>query len=201
MRNVRIIMTAVIASLILPVSAFAESQQNQQQNGLQGGQGEKQRPSPEQMAEHLMMKFDANKDKELSQDELTQALETMRKNRPQGPGGEAQGNGPAGTSKGSKVGQGQQDHGGGKQREAQGDKQASPQGGQTGQHQGPPPAEKVAAKMIENFSSDKKGLKQAELVKALEDLHARRSQMQGGQGQQGQGGNKGSSKAETNNQL
>jgi hypothetical protein len=194
-------MAALIASLILPVSVFAQEQQNQNQQGEQ-----RQRPSPAQMTEHLMNKFDANKDGELTQDELTQMLETLRKNRPQRAGGEGKNGDSSGSPKniqgghpgGFAGGAGQQ--GAGQNRRqglAQGDqpgqnnKEGMGQGG-LGQRQGPPPADKVAAKMIEKFSSDKKGLTQSELTKALEELRARRSQLQGGQEQggrgQGQGG-------------
>ena len=168
------------------------------QTSGQGGQkeGQHQRPNPAQMAEQLMGKFDANKDSELSQDELMQALEFLRKNHPQGPPGGGQGGdsasaSSAGASKG--VGQGGHRHGpaggGGKQQAGQGE-QGAGQAEQEGQHQGPPPADKVAAKMIEKFSSDKKGLKQDELAKALEDHMANRGQ-QGGKGQQGHGGHNG----------
>jgi hypothetical protein len=54
--------------------------------GRGGSDGQRQRPSPEQMAAHLMAAFDANKDGELSLDELTLALETLRKRRAQGAG-------------------------------------------------------------------------------------------------------------------
>jgi hypothetical protein len=47
--------------------------------------------SPEKIAEHMMAKFDANKDGELSQDELTKAVEEMRAHRPQGQPGEGAG--------------------------------------------------------------------------------------------------------------
>jgi hypothetical protein len=50
-------------------------------------EGQHPRPTPEQMAKHLMEKFDANKDGELSQAELTLALEVMREHRPRGAGG------------------------------------------------------------------------------------------------------------------
>ena len=49
-----------------------------------GQPGQNQRPSPEQMAARLLEKFDANKDGELSQSELTQALEDLRQHRPRG---------------------------------------------------------------------------------------------------------------------
>ena len=70
--------------------------------------------------------------------------------------------------------------------QGQGGQQGPGQGGQ----QGPPPAEQVASMLIEKFSSDKKSLTQAELIKALEFLHANRGRRgQGGsQGQGGQGG-------------
>ena len=125
--------------------------------GGQGGpgqgkpDGQHQRPSPEQ----IMAKFDANKDGELSQDELTKALEDLRAHRPQGPGSAEKG------------------------------------GAATGEHRTPPPADKVAARMIEKFASDKKVLTQAELGKALEDHHANHEQ-QGGGSQQGDGNASGS---------
>jgi hypothetical protein len=105
--------------------------------GRGGAGGQRQRPSPEQMAAHLIDKFDANKDGELSLDELTRALEALRKHRAEGAGR----GGP---------------------------------GGQAGRHREPPPADKVAAQLIEKYSSDKKGLTQDELAKAIADHVANR---------------------------
>ena len=133
-----------IVAVLLAASWTANAQGP---GGGGGGQsesgGQHQRLTPEQMAQHLMEKFDANKDGVLSQDELTLALEALQKNHPHGAGG-----GSAGAS----------------------------QGGQGNQYQEPPPADKVAAQMIEKFSSDKKGLTQAELAKALEERRANRRQ-------------------------
>lgn len=106
----------------------------------------RQRPTPEQMAEKMMTNFDANKDSILSQAELTQALEAQRKNHKGGDKGE------------------QKKEGG----ESDKDKRS--------ERRGPPPADKVAARMIEKFSADKSGLKQAELTQALADRQAKRAE-------------------------
>jgi len=131
-----------------------------------GGQGgpdvQHQRPNPEQMAAHLMEKFDVNKDGELSPAELTQALESLRAHRPGGEGGARQ----DGTSSNAVSN--------------------ASQSGQSVQHQGPPPADKVAAQMIAKFSADGKGLTQAELAKALAARQAERGQHRNG-GQPGSG--------------
>ena len=68
--------------------AGSNKQGGGQGNGGAGGPGgQHQRPTPEQMAKHLMEKFDANKDGELSLDELTQAVEALREHHPHGTGG------------------------------------------------------------------------------------------------------------------
>jgi len=59
--------------------------------GGTAGQGQRQRPSPAQIAAHVMQKFDANKDGKLAQGELTKALEALRQHRRQGAGGAAAG--------------------------------------------------------------------------------------------------------------
>ncbi len=151
--------------------------------GGQGGQGgQRERPTPEQMAKHLMEKFDANKDGELTKDELTQALEALRAHHPQGGG---QGGGSGGAAAGGKGGQHHAAAGGGGQ-------QGGGQGGQAGEHKGPPSVDEAATKMIEKFSSDKKGLTEAELAKAIEEHQANRGQ-HGGGGQGGHGGQGGGS--------
>ena len=111
----------------------------------------------------MMAGFDANKDGILSQDELTQALVEMQKNRPQRPqqGGQ-QGGAPAGVQSGQ---------------------QAPAQGAQGEQRHEPLAADKMAAQMIEKYSSSKTGLTAAELTKALEEQRG-----QHGGGQRGQGG-------------
>jgi hypothetical protein len=131
----------------------------QADEGSGGGHGgQRPPPDPEKLAARLLEKFDANKDGELSLDELTQALEFLRKNHPQRPGG-GEGTPPRKhPSAGADAGNG-----------AAGDGT-----------QGPPPADKVAARWIEKFSSDKKGLTQAELAKALEARFAHRGQPGGG---------------------
>ncbi|MEI7851425.1 MAG: hypothetical protein WCH86_06290, partial [Kiritimatiellales bacterium] len=58
------------------------------------------------------------------------------------------------------------------------EQQAPGQNVQTEQRPEPPPADKVAAEMIEKFSANKTGLTQDELVKALGERRGR----QGGQG-------------------
>jgi hypothetical protein len=178
-------------------------------SGQSGPGGQHQRPSPEQMAKQLIEKFDANKVGELSQDELTQALEFLRKQpHPQEAGGGQSGGGSA--SQGGQAGSRHRPAGNGSQAGGQqggiqlGGQQGSVQigtgqGGPGGQHQGLPPADKVAAQMIEKFSANKKGLTQAELVKALEWRLANRGQHRGG-GQQG-GGQPGGSGAGSTNQT
>lgn len=142
------------------------------QGGGAGGQdGEHQRPTPEQLAKQLLEKHDANKDSELEKGELTQALEALRAHRPQGPGGGGQGGG-------GKGGGGQ---GGQHQAQAGGGGQGGKGGSGDGQRPPPPPADEVAAKMIEKFSSDKKGLTEAELAKALAEHRANRGKQGGGQ--------------------
>ena len=129
------------------------------------GQGEQhQRPDPAQRVTQMMTSSDANKDGVLSQDELTQALVEMQKNRPQRP---QQGGQSSGAPAGAQPGQ-----------------QASAQGGAQGeQRHEPPAADKMAAQMIEKYSSSKTGLTAAELTKALEEQRG-----QHGGGQRGQGG-------------
>lgn len=113
---------------------------NNGQGGGQGGSsGANQGPSPEHLAQVLLTNFDANKDGELTQDELTKALEDMRQRHPINSGGASQG----------------------------------------GQNS-PPSADKIAAGMIQDFSSDKKGLTQTELEKAFADRQAKRAAKQGG---------------------
>jgi Fic family protein len=174
-----------IAALMLAASLTVRAQGP---GGGQGGAGQgggtggqHQPPTPEKMAERLMTNFDANKDGELSQEELTKAIGQLQQHHPGGPGGGGQGGGAGGGSGSpSQGGQGGHHHppaGGGAQ---QGGGQGG-QGGQGGEHQGPPPADKIAEKMIEKFSSDKKGLTQAELTKAIEAHRANRGQHGGGQ--------------------
>jgi len=125
-----------------------------------GRAGQHRPPSPEKIAEELMKKFDADKDGELSQTELTQALEAMREHRSQGPGGGATQGGRA-----VRAGNGTPGPGG---------------PGAQGGNQARPSADQVAAHMIEKFSSDKKGLTVAELAKAIAEHRANHGQ-RGGQ--------------------
>jgi hypothetical protein len=117
------------------------------------GRGQHRPPSPEKAAEELMKKFDADMDGELSQAELTQALEAIREHRPQGSGGGASQGGHA-----AKGGNG------------------TPAPGAQGGNQARPSAEQVAAHWIEKFSSDKKGLTVAELAKAIAEHRANHGQ-------------------------
>lgn len=158
----------------------------------QGGGGQRSRPSPEQMAAHLMEKFDANKDGELEQDELTEALKALRRHHPPGPGGSPGGgalqSGTGHETLSSQLAAGQSGQtrgpqGGGRQGAGQGGP------GADGGHR-PPPADIVAAHMIERFSSDKKGLTQEELAKALEERREHRG-LQGGGHRGGPGGGPG----------
>lgn len=56
-----------------------------------GRAGQHRPPNPEKVAEELMKKFDADKDGELSQTELTKAVEAVREHRSQGRGTPAPG--------------------------------------------------------------------------------------------------------------
>ena len=163
-----------IAALVVAAGLTVNAQEN---GGGKGGQGgEKQRPTPEQVAKQLMAKHDANKDAVLDVGELTQALDALREQHKKGGGQGGQGGDAAQGGKGRHGGQG-----GGQQGGAQG-------GAAAGERPTPPPTSEVATKMIEKFSSDKKGLTEAELAKALEEHRANRGQHGGGQ--QG-GGHKG----------
>lgn len=144
-----------MAALVLAAGLSANAQgpgggKGEGGGGAGGPGGQHERPSPEQMARKLVEKHDGNKDGLLAKDELTQALEALRANRPKGPGA----GGPGGAAPG-------------------------------GEHKAPPPAAEVAAKMIEKFSSDGKGLAEAELAKALAEHRANRGQPGGGKGQGG----------------
>lgn len=118
-----------------------------------GPGGQHQRPSPEQIAAHMMKTFDADNNAELSESELTKALDTLRQHRPPGPGGAA----AAGTGTGA----------------------AAP-GGTNETRPALPPADKVAAHVIEKFAADKKGLTEAELTKVIVERQARRAERGGG---------------------
>ena len=48
-----------------------------------------------------------------------------------------------------------------------------------GSHPSPPPADKVAERMIQRFAADKKGLTQTELAKALAEHHRNRGNERG----------------------
>lgn len=159
---------AIAIGLALAVSTFSASAQDPGaapspgDSGSNGKGGDHPRPNPEQMASRLMEKFDTDKDGELSQEELTKALEALAKHR-----------GPHGGPEKNKDGA------------AQGNTDAQPptdpQGEPGGGHEHPP-ADKVAAHMIEKFSSDKKGLTQDELAKALEEHRKHRGEQHGGPG-------------------
>ena len=153
-----------MAALVLGASLAANAQGTGDVKGDKGPGGGPgvpggvhRRPTPEQMAEHLMTKFDTNKDGELSQEELTAALKELREHRPQGPQGGAAGGAVGGVA----------------------------QGAQAGERPGFPPAEKAAARMIEKFSADKKGLTAAELAKAIDERRDNRPE-RGGEHQGGE---------------
>ena len=175
------IAVAVIVMASLTVNAQqAGGKSGGQGGGGPGGQGgqQHQRPSPQQMTEQLMSKFDADKDGKLDQGELTQALTALRAHRPQGggQGGPGQGGGASaggqqhrgpgggGEAGGAQGGPGGQHHGLAGDGQGQ---QGAGQGGAKAERPMPPPASEVAAKMIEKFAADKKGLTQAELATAL----------------------------------
>ena len=160
--------TKWIAALVVAAGLTVSAQENGEKGGGQqgGGQGgQHPRPNPEQLAKKLMEKFDANKDTELDAGELTAALKDMREHRQQAGGQGGQGGNAQGGPKGGR-------HGG---------QQGGDQGGAAvGNHPTPPPADEIAAKMMEKFSSDKKGLTEAELAKALAAHRPGRGQHEGG---------------------
>jgi hypothetical protein len=173
---------ATVFALALAASTFNSLAQNASGGASGGGQrgaqgGNHQQQSPTQLAAHLMGKYDANKDGKLTQDELTQAVEELRQHRPQQPGAGKQ---SGGAGKGSQGGSSGHPRGSG------------PNGGQSAA----PSPDKVAAQMIEKFASDKTGLTQDELVKAIEAHRANRSQH--GPARQG-GGHPGGSGGSTSN--
>lgn len=110
----------------------------------QGGPGgDFQPPSPEDIAKHMLEKFDADKDGKLNAEELAKAIASRPHRGP--PGGGQQG-GPGGSPQGGPNG-----------------------ASQNGDRPQPPAPEKIAAKWIEEFDADKNGsLDAAELAKALE---------------------------------
>ena len=174
---------AVIVMATLAVNAQQTGGKSGSANGSgqgTGGQGgQHQRPSPEKMAEQMLSKFDTNKDGKLDQGELAQALEALRAHRPPqggGQGGQGQGGGTSAS--------GQQHHGSAGGGQGQ---QGAGQSGAKAEHPTPPPASEVAAKMIEKFAADKKGLTQSEFATALADRHNHHPQHGGPGGQHGGG--------------
>ena len=78
----KILLSAVLLMAAFMLNCFAEDNGAQEKSEKAQGKGEKHsRPSPEQQAEKMMKKFDANKDEKLSQDELIQALKERRERR------------------------------------------------------------------------------------------------------------------------
>ena len=161
---------AAIGILIVNLTTSAQSLGSGSETSLGGSQGgtkpqQHQRPSPEQAAKHLMGNFDANKDGELDQSELTQALESLRAHRQQhGCGG----------------------HGGGSSNSWHHASNANTQGGADAQtqHRTPPSADQVAAHLIKKYSADGKGLTEAELTQVIAARRAKHAQHSG----QNQGG-------------
>lgn len=130
--------------------------------GPQGGPGggNFQPPSADEIVQHLLADFDANKDGKLDAAELKQSVEARQQNRMQQRGGPMAGprggqGGPQGVGPGPRGGQ-------------QGGFQGAPQGGPGGDRPERPAPENIAAKMFEDFDADKNGsLSPDELQKAL----------------------------------
>jgi len=151
-----------------------------EQSGAGGGRAGMHQPaSPEKLAEELMKKFDADTDGKLSQAELTQALEALGEHHPRmagsrgrrGRGGarglgssSTQGNPDAFSSSGAQNSSGAP---------ASSDAQSEQNGNQTR-----PSADEIAARLIEKFASDKKGLNADELANAIREHRANRGQSQ-----------------------
>src|ERR1700677_1617818 len=148
------IVTALALSALTLNSRAQDPAGSPPPGGGPGKGGQHERPNPQQLAAKLMDQFDTNKDNELEHDELTAALEFLRSHRPPHPGGGGgQGGAPAGGP-----------------------------GAADGQKPEPPPADKVAAHMIETFASDKKGLTVDELAKALAERFEHHGPKGGGPG-------------------
>ena len=111
------------------------------------GAGRHPRPTPEQMAQHWMTAFDANKDGVLDPTELTKAVEATQAHH------QAKGEGQGCTASNATC-------------------QAA--NGAVCKRPTPPPASEVAAEMITKFSSDGKGLTAAQVTAAIAAHQAKR---------------------------
>lgn len=145
--------------------------------------GQHQLPSPEKMAEELLKKFDADSDGELSQTELTQALEALGEHHPhagggrRGRGGARPHGSPSGLGTAGAHGNSDNLNDSGNQGSADGQGSSDAQGA----NQERPSADEIAAHLIEKYSSDKKGLKADELANAIKEHRASRGQSEGQQ--------------------
>jgi len=160
--------------------------------GLGGGlgHGQRQSKSPDAVAQELMNKFDADGDGELSQEELTQALESLGEHhshagsrggrrgrsftRPQGGSG-TQGNADAFGTSGSQASSGSQ---GSSATHATSGAQGS--SGAQSEDQDRPSADEIATHLIEKYAANKKGLKLEELALAIKE-HREKQAQSGGQ--------------------
>jgi len=119
-----------------------------------------------------MKKFDADTDGKLSQAELTQALEALEEHHPRAGGGRGRrgrgGARPAGGSNAdSSLGS-----------DAQNGSDAQTASDTQGGNQARPSADQIAARLIEKYASDKKGLTMDELANAIREHRANRGQGQ-----------------------
>jgi hypothetical protein len=148
--------------------------------GLGHGRGGQHQPaSPEKIAEELMTKFDADTDGKLSQSELTQALAALEEHHPRPAGGHGRRGRGGARGLGSSSTQGNPDaftspdaqSSSSSAAEGNADTQSA-QGG----NQPHPPMDQVAARLIEKYASDKKGLTSSELANAIREHRANQGQ-------------------------
>jgi hypothetical protein len=150
------------------------------EQGGAGRAGMHQPPSPEKIAEELMKKFDADMDGKLSQAELTQALEALGEHHHRMAGGRGKrGRGGArGLGSSSALGNPDAKSSSDPQNSSGAQASSDPQSDQGGS-QTRPSSDQIAARLIEKFASDKKGLTGDELAKAIREHRANRGQSQG----------------------
>ncbi len=143
-----------ISLLAIGLTAIAQQPPSSAGVGNTGAPGAKHPHrdlDPSQLAQRLLEKFDANKDGELDQAELTQAIEFLRAHRLHGHNDGVSSNATA---------------------------SAGAPAAAASHHRTPPPAELVAQRQIKRFSADGKGLTQAELAQMIEARRARHQQRQ-----------------------
>ena len=143
--------STLVAWMIIGILTIGLTAVSQGAEGAAGAppKGPHAKPSPEQMAQHWMTTFDANKDGVLQPAELTQAVEAMQAHH------QAKGEGKGCAASNATC-------------------QAA--NGAACKRPTPPPADEVAAEMIKKFSTDGKGLTLAQVTEAIAAHQAKRAE-------------------------